>query len=60
VTDRERLHRNSPPDKPASKPLRELAALPAVEGCDDAGLISLALIRPNLSTIMEMVDGTDP
>ena len=30
---------------------RELAALPFVEGCDDAGLIVLALVRADRSSV---------
>jgi hypothetical protein len=60
VTDRERLHRNFPPDKPTSKPPRELGTMPEIEGCDDTERISLGLILYNLSNVMEMMDGTNP
>ena len=49
--ERAKLHLNFPAAEPAPKPVRELGVMPAVEDCDESGLIVLAVVRPDRSSL---------
>ena len=47
----QRLHLNFPLADPAPKPARELGVMPAVESSHDTGLIVLAVVRADGSSL---------